>query len=72
MEPSEDEVSAAISKAFQLPSVKPEQLQVVVSALKRQDVLLSYPQVLGRVFAFSAFHCCLTNSSLQMTLPLCW
>ena len=31
MEPSEDEVSAAISKAFQLPSVKPEQLQVVVS-----------------------------------------
>ena len=38
MEPSEDEVSATISEAFQLPSVKPEQLQVVVSALKRQDV----------------------------------
>ena len=36
--PSEDKVSAAISKAFQLPSVKPEQLQVVVSALKRQNL----------------------------------
>ena len=71
MEPSEDEVSAAISEASQLPSVKPEDIQVVVSALKRQDVFAILTGF-GKSFAFIAFHCCLTNSSLQMTLPLRW
>jgi len=53
MGPSEHEVSAAISKAFQLPSVKPEQLQVVVSALKRQDVFTILPTGEGAAVAIT-------------------
>jgi len=53
MESSEDEVSAAITKAFQLPSVKPEQLQVVVSALKRQNVFAILPTGEGAAVAIT-------------------
>ena len=50
MELSEDEVSAAISKV--LLSVKPEQLQVVVSMLKRQDVFAILPTGFGKSVCF--------------------